>query len=86
MPGEWISPKREKYQIVVEGHLDSKWANWFDGFVIAPDNLARTTLTGTVKDQAALHGLLAKIRDLGLFLLSVNWIGREDDLNRDGLT
>ena len=79
MPDEWISHKRDKYQIMIKGHLDSKWANWFDGFIIAPDRMGRTTLTGTVKDQAALHGLLAKIRDLGLFLLFVNWMGSEEE-------
>jgi hypothetical protein len=87
MPDERIFNKREKYQIVIKGHLDPKWANWFDGFLIAPDPIGRTTLTGTVKDQAALHGLLTKIRDLGLFLLSVNWIGSgEDKLQLDDLT
>ena len=58
------------YHIRVKGILDEKWSDWFDGFTIeyaAGD----TILTGPVADQAALHGLLAKIRDLGLPLLSV---------------
>jgi len=82
MPDGQISPMRDTYQIKVKGHLDSKWADWFDGFLITPQAVDMTTLTGMVKDQAALHGLLAKIRDLGLFLLAVNWVESEvDDLN-----
>lgn len=59
------------YQIRVKGHLDASWADWFDQFEItyAGDH---TLLTGPVADQAALYGLLAKIRDLGLPLLLVN--------------
>jgi hypothetical protein len=59
------------YQIRVKGELDSKWADWFDGLAIAPQANNETLLTGLVADQCALHGLLAKIRDLGLPLLSV---------------
>jgi hypothetical protein len=59
------------YQIKVEGNLEPKWADWFDGFTI--ENLApgETFLNGIVADQAALHGLLAKLRDLGLPILLV---------------
>jgi len=63
---------RETYQIEVEGHLDPKWRDWFDSFEITPQDTNVTLLRGAVEDQAALHGLLAKIRDLGLSLLSVN--------------
>jgi hypothetical protein len=59
------------YQIRVKGNLDQKWSPWFDGFAITPQANDETILTGPVADQAALHGLLAKIRDLGLPLLSV---------------
>ena len=59
------------YQIGVYGNLDRKWSNWFDGFIITPQSNDETLLTGQVADQAALHGLLGKIRDLGLPLLSV---------------
>ena len=59
------------YQIRVKGVLDSKWSDWFDGFAITPQADEETLLAGPVADQAALHGLLAKIRDLGLPLLSV---------------
>jgi len=58
------------YLIRIQGHLDEKWSDWFDGFIIeySGDN---TTLRGAVPDQGALHGLFAKIRDLGLVLCRV---------------
>jgi hypothetical protein len=59
------------YRIRVKGILDGKWADWFDGLTIAPQANGETLLAGPVADQAALHGLLAKVRDLGLPLLSV---------------
>ena len=59
------------YEITVEGILDSRWSAWFDGMQLASDAAGRTTLAGPVADQAALHGLLAKVRDLGLPLLAV---------------
>jgi len=59
------------YQIRVKGKLDQKWVTWFDGFIVTPLTNEETMLTGLVADQAALHGLLAKIRDLGLPLLLV---------------
>jgi hypothetical protein len=63
--------KRGTYQIRVKGNLDHKWSDWFDGFTITSQVDGATLLTGPVADQAALHGLLGKIRDLGLPLLSV---------------
>jgi hypothetical protein len=60
-----------QYEITVEGILDPHWSAWFDGLQLAADAAGRTTLTGPVADQAALHGLLGKIRDLGLPLLAV---------------
>ncbi len=62
------------YRIRVEGRLDTNWSDWFNGLVIAPQADDETVLAGPVADQAALHGLLAKIRDLGLPLLSVERI------------
>jgi len=59
------------YQIEVKGNLDQKWSDWFDGLTITPLPNDATILTGLVTDQAALHGLLAKVRDLGLPLLLV---------------
>ena len=60
------------YQIILEGHLSRTWSDWFDGFTMTPDESGQTRLVGPVIDQAALHGLLKKIRDLGLPLISVN--------------
>ena len=62
---------RDVYEIRVAGNLDLRWSDWFDGFSITPVGEGETLLIGTVTDQAALHGLLHKIRDLGLPLLSV---------------
>ena len=59
------------YQIRVQSHLGSDWADWFDGLTIALEDNGDTLLTGPVIDQAALYGLLKKVRDLGMPLLSV---------------
>jgi len=69
------------YEIKVKGSLDSKWSAWFDGFIILPTEQDETLLVGTVVDQSALHGLLAKIHDLGLSLISVNWITGKSETN-----
>ncbi len=62
------------YQIRVKGNLDQKWSAWFDGLTITPQANDETMLLGLVADQTALHGLLAKIRDLGLPLVSVHCV------------
>ncbi len=63
-----------KYQIRVEGQLDSHWAPWFEGMTIGYDG-DTTVITGTVADQSALHGLLHRIRDLNLSIISVVNLG-----------
>jgi hypothetical protein len=60
------------YQIRVEGHLGQQWMDWFDGLAITLEEGGHTLLTGPVVDQAALYGLLKKVRDLGLPLVSLN--------------
>ena len=59
------------YQIRLRGHLGRQWTEWFEGLTITLDDNGETLLTGPVADQAALHGLLRKVRDLGMPLLSV---------------
>ena len=60
------------YQIRIKGHLGHQWTDWFDGLSITLEENGETLLTGPVVDDAALHGLLKKVRDLGTPLLSVN--------------
>jgi hypothetical protein len=59
------------YQIRLKGHLSQQWVDWFDNLTITVEDNGETLLTGPVIDQAALHGLLKKVRDLGMPLLSV---------------
>ena len=67
--------KPAAYQIRVKGHLGRHWTKWFDGLSITLEENGDTLLTGSVVDQAALHGLLKKVRDLGMPLISVNSVG-----------
>jgi hypothetical protein len=62
------------YELRVEGHLDEHWSTWFDGMTLVREYDGTTTLRGVVADQAALHGYLAKVRDLGTTLISVEVI------------
>ena len=61
----------EYYEIRVQGQLDSHWSTWFEGLTLTPLGNSETLIAGPIQDQAALHGILAKIRDLGLQLISV---------------
>jgi hypothetical protein len=60
-----------QYEIVVNGHLSSRWAAWFDGFAITCEPDGTSVLRGVVADQAGLHGLLQKLRDIGIPLISL---------------
>jgi hypothetical protein len=63
-----------RYEIRLKGHLDSRWAAWFDGLSLTNEGDGTTLLRGPVADQAALHGLLQKVRDIGLPLVSVTQV------------
>jgi hypothetical protein len=68
------SPGDDWYEIHLRGRLDQRWASWFDGMTVSTDADGTTLIRGPVADQAALHGLLARLRDLGLPLLSVTQV------------
>jgi hypothetical protein len=63
-----------RYEIRLKGHLDTRWAAWFDGLTLTHHSDGSTIIGGPVADQAALYGLLQKTRDLGLPLISVNYV------------
>lgn len=65
------------YEIHISGHLDDQWADWFGDLTLTLDDNGNTRLTGLVVDQAALHGILRKVRNLGVSLLSVNQVKSE---------
>ncbi len=67
----------EQVEIRVEGYLDERWVEWLDGFTITHTSEGQTILAGLVVDQAALYGLIAKLRDLSLRLVSVNYQRKE---------
>jgi hypothetical protein len=66
------------YEIRLDGHLDEHWSTWFDGMSVSRADDGTTTLRGLLVDQAALHGLLAKVRDLGAGLVSVEVVADPD--------
>ena len=63
----------EQVEIYVAGQIDERWSDWFEGLKITHPNCNATVLSGEIKDQAALYGLIARLRDLGLSLLSVKY-------------
>jgi hypothetical protein len=71
--------ERERYEIRIKGHLDNRWAGWFDEVTITPMPNGTTVISGPVVDQAALHSLLRKVRDLGMPLISVTRVGPAQD-------
>lgn len=64
--------RHQRYEIRLKGHLDERWAQWFEGLTITPEDNGDTLLIGPVVDQAALHGFLTKVRDLGIPLISLS--------------
>lgn len=69
--GTGARPEGGRFELRVKGHLDARWADWFDGLTLTQASDGTTVIHGGVADQAALHGLLQKLRDLGLPLISV---------------
>jgi len=70
----------QRVEIYIEGRLDTLWTDWLEGFTLTYTGQNETVLTGQVTDQSALYGLIAKLRDLGVKLLSVNY---GDQVSRD---
>jgi hypothetical protein len=64
-------PEAERYEIRLTGRLDAHWAAWFDGLTVSQESDGTTVIAGAIADQAALHGVLQRVRDLGLPLVSV---------------
>ena len=73
-----------RYEIRLKGHLDDRWAAWFDGLTLTREDDGTTLLAGPVVDQAALHGLLRRVRDLGLPLVSVSQVEPTQTHGPDG--
>ena len=66
------------YRIKIKGRIDPRWQDWFDGLTITPTDSGNTLLSGVIVDQAALHGVFKKIRNLGLTIVSVKPLGKGD--------
>jgi hypothetical protein len=75
--GDW-----QRYEIRLQGHLDSRWAERLQGLAIAIESDGTTTLTGALADQAALHGLLTRIRDLGVPIVSIRRLSPEEGVGK----
>ena len=75
-PTEHLEPGL--YEFRVKGHIDSRWASWFEGLALRHEHDETTTLRGAVTDQAAMHGVISKFRDLGMTLISVMPVNEVD--------
>lgn len=76
-PGGLDDPAQ--YEIRIDGHIDSEWADWFEGMSVTAQTDGTTLLSGLVADQAALHGLVRKVGSLGMTLVSINVVRTDDD-------
>jgi hypothetical protein len=74
--GDMVPVDQPIYQVRIKGHLGDQWADWFEGLTIRQEKEGITVLTGPLADQAALHGLLVRIRNLCLPLVSINRVAR----------
>jgi hypothetical protein len=66
-----LTPAPPQYVIRIQGHLDARWATWFEGLTLVNEADGTTTISGPIVDQAALHGLLQRLRDVGIPLISL---------------
>lgn len=73
-----IFQEDESYEIRIQGYLEDRWAGWFEGLTIQREEDGTTLLSGRLPDQTALHGVLLKIRDMNLKILSVRQLGPEE--------
>ena len=71
-------PEARRYEIRLAGHLDAHWASWFGGLAVSHQGDGTTVICGSITDQAALHGLLQRVRDLGLPLVSVSQVDTDE--------
>ena len=76
-------PEGGRYEIRLTGHLHERWAAWFDGLTVSRHNDGTTVIGGTLPDQAALHGLLQRVRDLGMPLISVTEVDADPPPERN---
>jgi hypothetical protein len=78
--------KPAKYEIRVRGRLDARWSHWFANLQVIPQPNGESLLVGPVADQAALYGVISRMRDLGLVLISVRRVSKEEWTTPDGLS
>ena len=78
--------EQDRYEIRLHGQLDQRWSNWFAGSTLTHESDGTTTLTGAVVDQAALHGLLRRVGDLGVTLISLKFIDDAEETHHDQAT